>query len=108
MNEPYSRPLSERARALLVDWIETYLVSLQSSTADRKAELSKQKAIELLSTTDIDILVFITTINVMHSPHGLTVLDLAMSRVYSCRDVALALVQMMTEAFKRDKQARAG
>jgi len=107
MNELYSRPLSPEAREKLIDWTEAYIVSLKSSYADRKAEVAKQKAIELFQT-DIDILVFVTTIVVMHSESGRVLLTAAVQGLCQPRESAETLVEIMREGFRRDKGARGG
>jgi len=108
LNELYSRSLSGDARAKLIDWIEAYVVSLQSSYADARAETAKQKAIELLRDTDIDILVFVTTIVTMHSDSGRRLLGAVVHSGAPPRDIAITMVRIMEESLKRDKQARSG
>ena len=80
---------------------------MQSSSADRQAEAAKEKA-KVLLATDIDILVFVTMIGVMHSPGPVDLMNMAVAGLMSCRDAAITLVKIMEEALKRDKQARSG
>ena len=43
-NELYSRPLSDAARAALVDFVAAYAESMTTQLVDEKAEAAKQKA----------------------------------------------------------------
>ena len=61
MAELYSRPLSPEAKIKLIDFIQSYTETLMVAEVDEKAEMAKAKAIEVFKT-DIDILVFITTL----------------------------------------------
>lgn len=57
MKELYSRPLSDEARAKLIDFVEAYLNTLLVAEVDEKMDIAKQKAMEVLGT-DIDIAIF--------------------------------------------------
>ncbi len=104
-DELYSRPLSQEARGALVDFLEAYIESMKTQRADWRAEEAKGKGIKLLQT-DIDILVFVTTIATMHSPAGVQLLYSAVGGGKLARDIAIAIVRIMEEGIRRDKQIR--
>lgn len=104
-NELYSRKLSPEARAKLIDFLAAYIDTIAVERADARADIAKAKAIELLGT-DIDILVFITTIMTFHSRDCL-------SLVRGCppsrsREVASAIVEVSELAFEHDRLMRKG
>ena len=103
--EYYSRPLTDGARVALVDFVAAYAESMTTQLVDEKAELAKQKAIACLET-DIDILVFVTTLTTMLSGSGKALLLQMMQGQASPRDTAALIVQIMEKALAFDKGRR--
>jgi hypothetical protein len=103
--EKYSRPLSDAARAALVDFIAIYAESMASTLVDEKAEEAKRKAIVCLQT-DIDILVFVTTISMMLQGSGKALLLQMMHGLTTPRGAATTIVQIVERAIVIDKAGR--
>ena len=101
----YSRPLSQEARAALVNFVAAYLTSLHTQVVDEHAEIAKQKALACLQT-DIDILVFIVTIATMHSDQGRALLLTMFHDLMLPREAADAIVGIMETAIVIDKSRR--
>ena len=104
-NELYSRPLSDAARAALVDFVTAYAESMTTQLVDEKAEAAKQKAIACLQT-DIDILVFLTTISTMHQGSGKALLLQMMHGITTPRNAPTTIVTIMERAIAIDKAGR--
>ena len=101
----YSRPLSQEARAALVEFVAAYLTSLHTQVVDEHAEIAKQKALACLQT-DIDILVFVVTIATMHSDQGRALMLTSFHEILEPRDAAEAIVEIMEKAIAIDKSRR--
>jgi len=102
----YSTPLSEAAKTRLIDFVEAYIESLKTEAVDVRAEIAKKKAVSVLNNTDIDILFFVNTINIMYSQPGLELVLSAMNGLMSSRDIAIALVDIANQAHIIDKRNR--
>jgi len=101
--ELFSRPLSPEAKAKLIDFIQAYIETLIIAEVDEKAEIAKKKAIEVLNT-DIDILVFATTIMALYQADPF--INQVKQGVMTSRQVAELVVEISEEARKEDKAFR--
>lgn len=99
-DQPCSVPLSQPARATLLDFLEAYLESLRASTADAQAERAKQLAQSCLAT-DIDILAFVTTLQILMIATPLVASMLAGER--SSRQTAAEIVDLAEAARAADR-----
>lgn len=106
MNEEYSRTLSDAARAALVDFVESYVAQGFEQRATALAEHTKQKAVECLRDTDIDILVFTITAGLLTSPGVINMMYAARESKRSARDTAETVVAIVEVAAAKDKRAR--
>ena len=98
--ELYSRPLSPEIKAKLIEFIEAYIETLTVREVDERAEIAKKKAIEVLNT-DIDILVFVTTLITLIQAFPL------LGRLTK-RELAELVVETAEKARERDKSFRPG
>ncbi len=105
MTELYSRSLSPEARSGLIDFVEAYIETVTVSEVDEKAETAKIKAIEVLNT-DIDILVFITTIASFYGEIDLV--EKSILKKISPRKAAELIVEITERAHQIDKSSRPG
>ena len=103
--EILSRPLSPAARTALINFVAAYIESVKQQTVDNWAEVAKVRAKELLET-DIDIMVFVTTVATMYSSSGVSLLMAVVKGQQHPLDVATAIVRIVEEGFRRDKQMR--
>jgi hypothetical protein len=101
--ELYSRDLSSDAKEKLIDFLEAYIETLLVAEVDEKAEVAKEKAVEVLKT-DIDILNFV---NLLWSVRGQlsTIVDVKDNRM-SPRAAAKLLVEIFDKARIIDKSLR--
>lgn len=105
MAELYSRPLSPEAKLKLTDFIQAYIESMVVAEVDERAEIAKKKAIEALNT-DIDILVFVTTLMTMYQAAHL-IYEVTRGNLTS-KEVAAQVVEIADRARKMDKSFRPG
>ena len=103
--DAYSRPLSPEAKAKLIDFVEQYIRSLQSEYVDKQADIAKAKALEVLQT-DIDILVFIDTINILYSRPVIELVEACLARVIEPLEIAVTVVEISEAGHKIDKRKR--
>ncbi len=104
----YSRKLSTDARAKLVAFFAAYIVTGNSEHPDMAADIAKGLAIDLLQTTDIDILVFATCLSIFHSKQGIILTSEVLMQRKDLVEAAEALVAICEKAFEMDKRARSG
>ena len=103
--ELYSRPLSPGARLKLTEFIQAYIESMVVAEVDERAEIAKKKAIEALNT-DIDILVFVTTLMTLYQAASF-VSDIIKGKLTS-KEVAEQVVDIAERARRADKLFRPG
>lgn len=105
MSELYSRPLSPEAKKKLIEFVQAYIDSLIVAEVDEKAELAKEKAIDVLNT-DIDILIFVITVKTLYKKAHL-IRDFIKGRSTS-KQVAGQVVEAVEVAQQADKSLRPG
>ncbi len=106
MTELYSKSLSPEAKQKLIDFIQAYIETLMVAEVDEKAEIAKAKAIEVLKT-DIDILVFITTLLSFYEEAILLIREVERKRI-SSKEAAKLIVEIAEKARQMDKSRRPG
>ena len=106
MAELYSRPLSPEAKLKLIDFIQAYIETMMVAEVDEKAEIAKTKAIEVLKT-DIDILVFITTLLSFYEV-AISLINKVERKTLSSKEAAELIVEIAEKARQMDKARRPG
>ena len=106
MTELYSRPLSPEAELKLIDFIQAYIETLMVAEVDEKAEIAKTKAIEVLKT-DIDILVFITTLLSFYEV-AISLINKVKRETLNSKEAAELIVEIAEKARQMDKARRPG
>lgn len=101
--ELYSRDLSTEAKEKLIDFVEAYIETLIVDEVDERAEVAKNKAIEVLNT-DIDILNFVTVLWTLRKKTSI-IIDVKRKTLVS-RVAAKILVETFEESRRLDKALR--
>ena len=102
MSDLLSKPISEKAAAKLVDFVEAYFKTLMAEDVDDKAGAAKAKAIVALQT-DVDIIMFGVVIMVVLT-RGSEYTPRISSGQISARKAAEEIVQIMERARQIDRE----
>ena len=99
--ELFSKPLSPEAKEKLIEFVQAYIESLIVAEVDEKAEIAKKKAIETLNT-DIDILVFVTTLIALYQ--AFPFIDGISRGIFTSKQVAKLVVEISEKAREKDRE----
>lgn len=103
MPELFSKPLSPEAKEKLTDFVEAYIETLVVVEVDKKADIAKKKAIDVLGT-DIDILAFATTLMTIYKV-GPFIIGVQQGK-FTARKVAAMVVELAEKAREEDREWR--